>query len=109
MKVAIIDSGICADPPHVGRVAGGVGVTAEGFNADTIDRLGHGTAAAGAIREKAPDVELYAVKGLDRRLSAKIELIIRALECCMKRPRDVINLSLATAIPAHRERLEPAL
>ncbi|PYT19392.1 MAG: hypothetical protein DMG59_00295 [Acidobacteria bacterium] len=109
MKVAIIDSGICADHPHVGRVAGGVGVTAEGFNADTIDRLGHGTAAAGAIREKAPDVELYAVKVFDRRLSAKIELILRALEWCIEQRMDVINLSLGTANPAHRERFEPAL
>ena len=37
-----------------------------------MDRLGHGTAVAAAIKEKAPDAEIYAVKVFDRALSASV-------------------------------------
>ena len=109
MKIAIIDSGIHPDHPHVVRVAGGVCVSADGFAGDTIDRLGHGTAVAAAIREKVPDAELYAVKVFDRRLSANIDIILRALEWSVEQRMDIINLSLGTANPAHRERFERTL
>ena len=82
MRIAIIDSGIHAGHPHVGQVAGGVEITQTGERQDTIDRLGHGTAVAGAIREKAPDAELYAVKVFDRKLSTSGSVIVRALAWC---------------------------
>ncbi|MEO8028761.1 MAG: peptidase S8, partial [Bryobacteraceae bacterium] len=69
MRVAVVDSGIYPGHMHVGSVAGGVALTVFGESGDTIDRLGHGTAVAGAIREKLPDAELFAVKVFDRRLS----------------------------------------
>jgi Subtilase family len=106
MKVAVIDSGIHPGHTHVGAVAGGVGVTDSGFTGDIVDRIGHGTAVAGAIREKAPEAELYAVKVFDRRLSTNIERILRALEWCLDQRMDVINLSLGTTNQAHRERFE---
>jgi hypothetical protein len=109
MKVAVIDSGIHPGHSHVGAIAGGVGVTEAGFTDDTIDRLGHGTAVAGAIREKAPEAELYAVKVFDRRLSTNIETILRALEWCIEQRMDVINLSLGTKNPEHREQFERVL
>ena len=110
MKIAIIDSGVHPEHPHVGGVAGGVGVTREGFSDDFLDRLGHGTAVAGAIREKAgADAELYAVKVFDGRLSANIDVIVRALEWCCEERMDVINLSLGTQNAAHRERFERVL
>ena len=109
MKVAVIDSGIHPGHPHVGVVAGGVGVTDSGFTSDIVDRIGHGTAVAGAIREKAPEAELYAVKVFDRRLSTNIERILRALEWCLDQRMDVINLSLGTTNPTHRERFERLL
>ena len=68
-----------------------------------MDRLGHGTAVAGAIRQWAPEADLYAVKVFDRRLSATIETLLRALEWCRAQAMDMINLSLGTANPAHRE------
>jgi Subtilase family len=104
MKIAIIDSGIHPGHPHVGEVAGAVQITLAGIENDVIDRLGHGTAVAGAIREKAPDAELYAVKVFDRRLSANIDVILRALEWCRDREMDLVNLSLGTENPAHRDR-----
>lgn len=104
MNIAIIDSGIHPEHPHVGRVAGGVQITSSGKNDDIVDRLGHGTAVAGAIREKAPDAEIYALKVFDRRLTANIDVIIRALEWCREHDMDLVNLSLGTENPAHRER-----
>jgi hypothetical protein len=102
MKIAIIDSGIHPGHPHVGAIAGGVGITPNGESSDSIDRLGHGTAVAGAIREKAPDAELYAVKVFDRRLAANIGVILRAIEWCRENGMDLVNLSLGTENPAHR-------
>jgi hypothetical protein len=99
MKIAIIDSGVHPGHPHVGKVTGGVGVTAEGFTTDFLDRLGHGTAVAGAIREKAPDADLFAVKVFDRRLSTNVDTLIRAVEWCIEHQMDLINLSLATSNP----------
>jgi len=109
MKIAVVDSGIHAGHAHVGAVAGGIAVTADGFSDDTVDRLGHGTAVAGAIREKIPEADLYAVKIFDRRLSAEIDTITRAIAWCIENGMDLINLSLGTANPAHRERFERVL
>jgi Subtilase family len=103
VKIAIIDSGIHPGHPHVGEIAGGVEITIAGEGSDAVDRLGHGTAVAGAIREKAPDAELYAVKVFDRRLTANIGVILRALAWCRDHKMDLVNLSLGTENPAHRE------
>jgi subtilisin family serine protease len=109
MKIAIIDSGIHPGHPHVGDIAGGVEITLKGEGSDAIDRLGHGTAVAGAIREKVPDAELYAVKVFDRRLTVNIDVILRALEWCREHQMDIVNLSLGTENPAHRERFLAAM
>jgi len=109
MKIAIIDSGVHPGHPHVGEIAGAVEITLTGQGSDGVDRLGHGTAVAGAIREKAPEAELYAVKVFDRRLSANIDVILRALEWCRDHGMDIVNLSLGTGNPAHRERFLGAI
>jgi hypothetical protein len=106
MKIAVVDSGIHPAHPHVREVAGGISLIPD---TDTVDRLGHGTAVAGAIRERAPHAALYAVKIFDRRLSAAIETITRALTWCIEQEMDLINLSLGTANPAHREAFERVL
>ena len=102
MKIAIIDSGIHPGHPHVGEIAGGVEIISTGEGNDAIDRLGHGTAVAGAIREKMPDAELYAVKVFDQRLRANIGVILRALAWCREHGMDLVNLSLGTANPDHK-------
>ena len=84
MRIAVIDSGIHEGHPHVGAVAGAVHFTNDGIGDDPVDRLGHGTAVAGAIREKVPDAELFAVKVFDRRLTAPIGALLRALEWCRR-------------------------
>ena len=109
MRIAVIDSGIHPGHPHVGAVAGAVHCTAEGLGHDPVDRLGHGTAVAAAIREKYPAAELFAVKVFDRRLTAPIGALLQALAWCRDARMDVVNLSLGTANPAHRAALEEAL
>ena len=110
MKIAIIDSGIHPGHPHVGEIAGAVEITADAAKGnDAIDRLGHGTAVAGAIREKVPDAELYAVKVFDRRLSANIGVILRALDWCREHGMDVVNLSLGTENPDHKQAFVEAI
>ena len=109
MRIAIIDSGIHRGHPHVGEIAGAVEITLSGESGDAIDRLGHGTAVAGAIREKVPDAELYAVKVFDRRLMANIGVILRALAWCRDHHMDLVNLSLGTENPAHHDRFVEAL
>jgi len=109
MKIAVIDSGIHEGHPHVGRVAGAVHFTADGVGNDPLDRLGHGTAVAAAIREKVPDADLFAVKVFDRRLSVRIESILRALAWCRDERMEVINLSLGTENEEHRAPLIAAI
>src|SRR5580698_4505700 len=109
MKIAIIDSGVHYGHPHVGEIAGAVEITLAGEGPDAIDRLGHGTAVAGAIREKAPDAELYAVKVFDRRLTANIAVFLRALEWCRQHGMDVVNLSLGTQNQGHRQAFVEAI
>jgi len=109
MKIAIIDSGIHAGHPHVGRVAGSVHMTAAGWGGDPVDRLGHGTAVAAAIREKMPRADLFAVKVFERRLSTNILALVRALQWCRDEGMDFVNLSLGTPNPDHRDALAEAM
>ncbi|MFZ0591212.1 MAG: S8 family serine peptidase [Bryobacteraceae bacterium] len=96
VRIGIIDSGVNADHPHVGGVAGGVWIRESGDSEDYVDRLGHGTAVAAAIREKAPSAEIYAVKVFDRSLSTTGEILLRALDWCLESGMQFINLSLGT-------------
>ncbi|MBI3300745.1 MAG: S8 family serine peptidase [Deltaproteobacteria bacterium] len=110
VRVALIDSGINAQHSHVGFLAGGVAfsVTEDGAvqqGDDYADRLGHGTALAGILRAKAPQVELYAVKIFTDRLAASIAVLEAALRWAVEQQMQLINLSLGTANPDHYERL----
>ena len=110
VKVGIIDSGVNPAHPHVGGVAGGVRISpGEGDSNDYLDYIGHGTAVAGAIREKAPDARLYVVKVFDRALTTNIETIVKAIDWCVEKEMDVINLSLGTVNEDHRTIIEQAV
>jgi hypothetical protein len=106
VRVAIVDSGINPDHAHVGEVKGGVFFHAGGESTDYVDRIGHGTAVAGAIRERSPAAELYAVRIFERRLTAHIETLMRGLEWCLEHSMHVVNLSVGTANEQHRARLQ---
>jgi subtilisin family serine protease len=111
VRVGIIDSGVNPAHPHVGGVAGGTRICSSESeaSADYLDYIGHGTAVAGAIREKARDAQLYAVKVFDRALTTNIDAIIKAIDWCVEKDMDVINLSLGTLNSDHRPLMEKAV
>lgn len=102
VRVAVIDSGVHPGHPHVGGVAGGIAFRADGTRAaDFVDRLGHGTAVAAAIREKAPGAALHVAKIFDRSLRTEIAALLAALDWGIDAGIPLVNLSLGTAEPAH--------
>jgi hypothetical protein len=106
IRVAVIDSGVHASHPHVGGVGGGIGIDEHGTpHDDFVDRLGHGTAVAAAIREKAPDADLFAIKVFDRELAATGAALVAACQQALKLRAQIVNLSLGTQNSEH----EPAL
>src|ERR1700730_7207016 len=81
IRIAVIDSGVHAGHPHVGGVAGGVAIRDDGtLDDDFVDRLGHGTAVAAAIREKAPGSDLLAVKVFWRTLATSVTELVPAID-----------------------------
>ena len=52
VRVAVVDSGINPDHPHVAQVKGGVFFDKGIESLDFVDRLGDGTAVAAVIHEK---------------------------------------------------------
>jgi subtilisin family serine protease len=110
VRIAVIDSGIHASHPHVGAVAGGIGIGDDAtLTDDYVDTLGHGTAVAAAIREKAMDAELFAIKVFWRTLATDVDTLVCAIHLAAERGNHVINLSLGTDQARHRTRLEEAV
>jgi subtilisin family serine protease len=110
VAVAVIDSGANVPHPHLPSVAGGVAFDLEGNEGgDYVDRLGHGTAAAAAIHEKAPDAELHAVKVFDRQLATTVRTLVRAIDWAVARRLRLINLSLGTPHAFRAPELAPAV
>jgi hypothetical protein len=100
VRVAIIDSGVHAAHPHVGGAVEGMGFDDEGrAHENYVDRLGHGTAVAAVIREKAPDAELICLKVFERELAATTVALVAAIRWAVERQADLINLSLGTSNP----------
>jgi subtilisin family serine protease len=109
VRVAVIDSGVHAVHPHIGRIAGGVTIGPEGDDPSFVDVIGHGTAVMAAIQEKAPDAEYFAVRVFHSSLRTTVDILLRAIEWSIENRMDVINLSLGTTNQAHRERFERAV
>jgi subtilisin family serine protease len=108
-RVAIIDSGVHAEHPHVQQIAGGVAISQAGESMDYLDRLGHGTAVAAVIREKAPRAALFAVRIFHDKLSASIQALVGALDWAARMRMDLVNLSLGTLNTSHQPALHRTL
>jgi subtilisin family serine protease len=109
IRVAIVDSGAVAGHPHLPAVAGGVTITPGGELPEYRDQLGHGTAVAAAIHEKAPDAQLWIARVFVTRLAASPGTLVRAIDWSIAHGAHLINLSLGTSNPDHEPRLTAAL
>jgi subtilisin family serine protease len=110
IRIAVVDSGVHASHPHVNGIAGGVAIDSSGVErSDVVDRLGHGTAVTAAIREKAPDAELYAVKVFDAALATNVAALVAAIDWAARHGVHLVNLSLGTARAAHDAVLRDAV
>ena len=103
VRVAVIDSGVNANHPHVNGVTGGTAIGCEGDS--YLDILGHGTAVLAAIKEKAPEAEFYAVKVYYRSLRTNLECLAAAFRWSIDHKMDVINLSLGTTNTAYHAQM----
>ena len=95
----MIDSGVHASHPHIGSVE--ESICLDPPDGDTVDRLGHGTAVAAAIRDIAPGTTLVVGKIFDRSLSTNAAVLARAIDWAVDRHARIINLSLGTPNVAH--------
>jgi subtilisin family serine protease len=102
-----VDSGIAPNHPHVGALAEGVNLASGGEG--TADLIGHGTAVAAAIREKAPDAELVPVRVFDRELATDAATLARAIVWAADNQCALVNLSLGTPNEAHAAALDEAV
>ena len=101
VKVAIIDSGVDADHPSVGRRRRGCPSSRDGrrrrrpvVEGPHDDLVGHGTACAAIIRSLAPDVELYSVRVLGETLKGKGAAFHAGIRWALDAGMDVVNMSL---------------
>jgi hypothetical protein len=107
--IAVLDSGVFAGHPHIGRIRGGYNAV-EGSPGDAwMDELGHGTAVTAAIQDLHPEAEILAVKIFQRQLRTDIATIRRGALWALEQGAEWLNLSLGTAKEEHRAELEELL
>lgn len=106
VKIAIIDSGCDSSHPQLRHVTQGMDLTADDAdpNGWMNDTISHGTHCAGiigaasgpnatGIRGFAPEAEIYAFKVFP---GGRFSSLIEALDLCIERGIDVVNLSLGS-------------
>ena len=105
IKVAIVDTGIDVKHPDLKDNLKG-GVSTVGYTSSYNDDNGHGTHVAGiaaAIDNEigvigvGPQIDLYAVKVLDRRGSGYLSDVIEGLDWAIQNKMEVVNMSLGTS------------
>jgi hypothetical protein len=100
--VAVIDSGIDVNDPRMQgvKISGwSIQLTATGhagLGSDFHDENGHGTDIAATILRMAPEVELVAIKIMDRRLYTSADLMAAGIETAHRHGAHIINLSAGT-------------
>lgn len=101
VKVAVIDTGIADDHPAIrNNYRGGINILSPMFS--PYDYNGHGTHIAGTIAGYmsemgvigvAPRAHLYAVKAFNRKGSANLSDLLSAVNWCIEKKMQVINMS----------------
>ncbi|MBT2187275.1 subtilisin-like serine protease QhpE [Sphingobium nicotianae] len=109
VRVAVVDSGVHPDHPHIdaSRIDAGVTILADGTieaGADaTLDRLGHGTAVTAAIQEKAPDATCLPVRVFRDGLKTSAAALVTAIRWAVAQEAEIVNLSLGSINATHRD------
>lgn len=107
VRVAIIDSGVHPDHPHIdaARLLPGIAIAGDGAitDAGSLDMLGHGTAVAAAIQGHAPDALCLPIRVFHDSLRTTARALVTAIDRAVAARIDLINLSLGTVNPAHRD------
>lgn len=104
VRVAVVDSGVDADHPRVGGIAGGVRFeldpSVEGGYVERDgpheDLVGHGTACAAIIKSLAPDCAIYSVRVLGANLKGRGTLLQAGVQWCVSHRIHAANLSLSS-------------
>lgn len=109
VRIGIVDSGVNSAHPHVGNIAGGIGIGPYARERSYVDYLGHGTAVAALIRARAPYAELFAIKIFHNSLTANLAQVLSAIDWCLDHEMHLINLSLGTSNPEHKPAFEAAV
>ena len=111
VRVAVVDSGIHPANPHIGTTrVSGARIRPDGeVDGDFVDRIGHGTAVAAAIVEKAPGLDLVAVRVFDRTLATSADVLARGISWAAADGARLINLSLGTSNTARAPVLAAAV
>jgi len=108
IKVAVVDSGIATTHEDLSTVRFGFDLLNKKTNPDNwnVDTVAHGSHCAGVIagadntvgvRGFAPDAEVHACKLFP---GGQVSQLIDALEYCIEKQIDVVNLSLGGADPS---------
>ncbi|MAE67923.1 MAG: hypothetical protein CMJ18_27025 [Phycisphaeraceae bacterium] len=108
--VALVDSGVKRDHPHVadGDVTFGPTIAPDGRAVDEpqLDLLGHGTATCAAILDLAPATRVTSIRVFHDVADCPYENVLRGLELAIVMEPDLVNLGLGTASIQWRDRLE---
>lgn len=112
VTVAVVDSGVDAGHPAVGRVARAVALHWDADEGDVVavegphdDLFGHGTACAGLVRRAAPDCDIASVRVLGERLTGKGVVLVEGVRRAVGLGARVVNLSLSTGNDALHSQL----
>jgi len=104
IKIAVVDSGIDAEHPWVGGIAGAVAVEVDADEPDGVrfvdgphdDVVGHGTACAAIIRSLAADAELYSVRVLGANMKGRGTAFYHGIRWALEHGINVVNMSLSS-------------
>ena len=102
VRVCILDSGVEAGHPLVGKVESAVAISLD-ENGDPVatpddegDLCGHGTACAGVVRSIAPDAEIHSARVLGAGFKGSGKTLLAGLRWALTQGFDIVNMSLST-------------
>jgi subtilisin family serine protease len=102
VRVCILDSGVDADHPSVGKIDQAVAVSIDEDGNPRVDEdtegdlCGHGTACAGIVRSLAPDCGIVSVRVLGAGFTGSGDILLAGLRWAVEQGFDVVNMSLST-------------